>query len=107
MRSIISITIMNQKIKYACPTHPEIERDTAGICPECGMALIANEKRKTKSEKHKEHDKHAGHSTEMFLKKFWVSLILTVPVVLYADIVQKVLGWSSPDFPGSASSGVY
>ena len=82
--------------------HPEIERDTAGICPECGMALIANEKRKTKSEKHKEHDKHAGHSTEMFLKKFWVSLILTVPVVLYADIVQKVLGWSSPDFPGSA-----
>ncbi|MEK7133251.1 MAG: heavy metal translocating P-type ATPase, partial [Patescibacteria group bacterium] len=47
-------------------------------------------------------DKHVGHSTEMFLKKFWVSLILTVPVVLYADVVQKIFGWSPPDFPGSA-----
>jgi len=33
----------------------------------------------------KNHDKHAGHSTEMFLRKFWISLILTIPVVLYAD----------------------
>ena len=45
--------------------------------------------------------KHAGHSTEMFLRKFWVSLILTVPVVLYADVFQKVFRWQAPDFLGS------
>src|SRR3989338_2374487 len=46
-------------------------------------------------------DKHAGHSTEMFLRKFWVSLILTVPVVLYADVFQKVFRWQAPEFIGS------
>ncbi|QQG45774.1 MAG: heavy metal translocating P-type ATPase [Candidatus Sungiibacteriota bacterium] len=80
--------------------HPEIMRDSIGICPDCGMNLIPVKNNK----KHKlaEHDKHKGHSTEMFLRKFLVSLILTVPVVLYADVVQKIFGWSPPNFPGSA-----
>jgi len=46
-------------------------------------------------------DRHAGHSTAMFFRKFWVSLILTIPVVLYADVVEKIFRWSPPDFPGS------
>ncbi|MEK7482053.1 MAG: heavy metal translocating P-type ATPase [Patescibacteria group bacterium] len=50
---------------------------------------------------HAGHDKHVGHRAEMFLKKFWVSLALTIPVVLYADIVEKIFKWSPPDFPGS------
>ena len=48
------------------------------------------------------HDKHAGHSTRMFFRKFWVSLTLTIPVLLYADITEKLLGWSPPSFPASA-----
>jgi len=36
-------------------------------------------------------DKHAGHSTELFFKKFWVSLVLTVLVLLYGDIVKTIL----------------
>ena len=47
------------------------------------------------------HDKHKGHSTDMFFRKFWVSLILTIPVVLYADVVEKIFKWSPPNFPGS------
>ena len=31
------------------------------------------------------YNKHAGHSTEAFLKKFWVSLVLTVPVVIFRN----------------------
>ena len=31
------------------------------------------------------YSKHAGHSTGMFLKKFWVSLVLTVPVIIFSD----------------------
>lgn len=63
-------------------------------------------------EHHENHDKpnhamttagkHAGHSTAMFFRKFWVSLILTIPVVLYADVIEKIFKWSPPDFPGSA-----
>lgn len=84
---------------YTCPMHPEIARDKIGICPECGMNLVPTKNHK--KYKIKEHDKHEGHSTEMFLRKFWVSLILTIPVVLYTDVIQKLSKWSPPIFPGS------
>ena len=38
------------------------------------------------------HDKHAGHHTEDFLKRFWVCLGLTVPVVLLSEMVQHWFG---------------
>lgn len=74
---------------YTCPMHPEIRREGPGICPECGMNLVP-----AKNHKEAGQDKHAGHSTEMFLRKFWVSLILTIPVVLYRDLgyLSLVLG---------------
>ncbi|OGG87447.1 copper-translocating P-type ATPase [Candidatus Kaiserbacteria bacterium RIFCSPLOWO2_12_FULL_50_28] len=37
----------------------------------------------------------------MFFRKFWVSLALTIPVVLYADVVEKIFRWSPPNFSGS------
>ena len=50
---------------------------------------------------HEDHDKHAGHSPEMFKQKFWLSLILTIPVVLYSPMIQDWLGFTMPTFPGS------
>ncbi len=50
---------------------------------------------------HKNHDKHEGHHAEDFLKKFWLSLVLTIPVLLYADVTEKIFKWSPPDFAGS------
>jgi Cu2+-exporting ATPase len=47
------------------------------------------------------HDRHAGHTTGMFRDRFWVSLVLSVPVVLYSDMIQMWLGFSMPQFPGS------
>ncbi|MBI4385697.1 heavy metal translocating P-type ATPase [Candidatus Parcubacteria bacterium] len=82
--------------------HPEIMRDTSGMCPECGMNLVPVKEKRPKQGMREPHDKHAGHSTRMFLRKFWVSLILTVAVVLYADAFRRISGWSPPDFPGSA-----
>src|SRR3989344_4917359 len=84
---------------YTCPMHPEIRQDRPGMCPECGMNLVPVKGKKTTA--HDGHDKHAGHSTNMFFRKFWISLILTIPVVLYADVIQKIFKWSPPDFPGS------
>src|SRR5581483_2008686 len=48
------------------------------------------------------HDTHVGHHAEDFLQKFWVTLALTIPIVLYSDLPKAFLGWSAPAFPGSA-----
>ncbi len=47
------------------------------------------------------HNKHAGHNTAAFLKKFWICLVLAIPVVLYADVVKNIFRWSPPEFPGA------
>jgi Cu2+-exporting ATPase len=47
------------------------------------------------------HDRHAGHSVAMFRDKFWRSLALTVPVVIWSHDIQQLLGYAAPAFPGS------
>ena len=47
------------------------------------------------------HDKHAGHSVAMFRDKFWLSLALTIPTVIWSPMVQEWLGYEAPTFPGS------
>jgi P-type Cu2+ transporter len=47
------------------------------------------------------HDKHAGHSVAMFRDKFWLSLALTIPIVIWSADLQAWLGYSAPTFPGS------
>ena len=83
--------------------HPEIQQEKPGMCPECGMNLIS-QKSKVKSENYKSkaenHDRHAGHQTESFLKKFWIALALTVPILAYSELFEKVFGAPLPDFPG-------
>jgi P-type Cu2+ transporter len=39
------------------------------------------------------HDKHAGHDPEVFRRKFWLSLVLTVPVVLTSGMVMDWFGY--------------
>ena len=46
------------------------------------------------------HDKHAGHSVAMFRDKFWLSLALTIPVVILSPDIQDWFGYSLPTFPG-------
>lgn len=50
---------------------------------------------------HQEHDKHAGHSVAMFRDKFWLSLLLTLPVLIYSEMIQHWLRFTPPAFPGS------
>ena len=50
---------------------------------------------------HAGHDKHEGHSPGMFKQKFWLTLALTIPVVLYSETIQELLNFSMPAFPGS------
>ncbi|MGH3665171.1 MAG: heavy metal translocating P-type ATPase, partial [Egibacteraceae bacterium] len=38
----------------------------------------------------------------MFRDKFWVSLLLAIPVVVYSEMLQHLLGYHPPTFHGSA-----
>ncbi|PJE65368.1 copper-translocating P-type ATPase [Candidatus Saccharibacteria bacterium CG10_big_fil_rev_8_21_14_0_10_47_8] len=52
-------------------------------------------------QQHVEHDKHAGHSAAMFRDKFWLSLLLTIPVLIYSENIQRWLHFTPPSFSGS------
>lgn len=80
---------------YTCPMHPEVEQWGPGMCPKCGMAL--EPKDATIEE----------DTTELrdMTKRFWVSLVFTLPVFVLAmsDLIpgqpiqerfnEAVLGW--------------
>ena len=61
---------------YTCPMHPEIEQDRPGNCPKCGMTL---EPKTAGVESEEEQNEIASLS-----RKFWVALILTIPVLVIA-----------------------
>ncbi|MFC7203006.1 heavy metal translocating P-type ATPase [Haloferax namakaokahaiae] len=37
----------------------------------------------------------------MFRRRFWVSLVLSIPVVFFSEFIQGVFGYAAPVFPGS------
>lgn len=57
---------------------------------------------------HQAHDEHEGHHGDhsahdpaIFRRKFWVSLALTVPTLVFSHGLQEILGLDGPRFPGS------
>ena len=38
----------------------------------------------------------------MFRDRFWLSLLLTIPVVAWSEDLQLWLGYEAPSFPGAA-----
>ena len=51
---------------------------------------------------HGAHDKHAGHSVEMFRDKFWGTLLLSVPAIIWSPMIQQWFGYEAPG--GGAAS---
>ncbi len=47
------------------------------------------------------HERHAGHSVAMFRDRFWLSLAMTIPVLIWSGDLQHWLGYAAPVFPGS------
>lgn len=74
--------------------HPNIVRTQPGICPECGMSLVPVES--NSKHEHGTVDRHAGHHPETFLKKFWVVLVLTIPILIYSEIFAIAFRWQPP-----------
>ena len=54
---------------------------------------------------HEDHSAHAGHGTDhsgheqMFRVRFWWSLLLSIPVLVYSGMIQMWLGFTPPMFP--------
>jgi Cu2+-exporting ATPase len=46
------------------------------------------------------HDKHEGHTPEMFRDRLWVSLALTIPILYFSEPIQDWLGFEAVSFPG-------
>lgn len=102
-----------ETIIYTCPMHPEVKQDKPGMCPQCGMNLLPS-KKKTASKQQMTHsnhkmeegfNKHEGHNVNIFARKFYASFLLTIPVVIYSELPERLLGWSAPQFPGSGYIG--
>ena len=69
---------------YTCPMHPEIVRDAPGACPICGMALEP-----TTVTAEEEVNPELVDMT----RRFWVSVALTAPLVLFA-MAEMLVGAS-------------
>jgi P-type Cu2+ transporter len=81
--------------KYTCPMHPQIIQDSPGNCPLCGMTLVPLSKARI----HGAHQVHAPGIAD-FKKRFYVVLLLTVPIMLLSDMIQHWLNLHI-SFPGS------
>src|SRR5260370_14875011 len=71
----LSATAPATRTEYVCPMHPEVVRPEAGACPICGMAL---EPRTITA------DEEANPELADMSRRFWISVILTAPVLVLA-----------------------
>ncbi|MFQ5619778.1 MAG: heavy metal translocating P-type ATPase, partial [Rhodospirillales bacterium] len=71
----VTVPVPATRTQYTCPMHPEIVQDGPGDCPKCGMALepvtVTVEE-------------EANPELVDMTRRFWVSLVLAVPVFVLA-----------------------
>jgi len=69
------VIVPQTRTDYICPMDPEVVSDKPGSCPICGMAL---EPRTVTLEE------EVNPELEEMKRRFWISLVLTVPILLIA-----------------------
>jgi Cu2+-exporting ATPase len=50
-------------------------------------------------EHHQHGHDHEGHA-DVYRRRFWINLILALPVVVYSETIQDWFGYTPPEFPG-------
>ncbi|MFZ0279874.1 MAG: heavy metal translocating P-type ATPase [Candidatus Sulfotelmatobacter sp.] len=81
------VSVASSRTEYTCPMHPEIVRPAPGACPICGMALEPRTVTASAEENPELRD---------MTRRFWVSLALTVPLLVIAMVGMRVgLRWGS------------
>jgi Cu2+-exporting ATPase len=66
--------------------------------PAAGSAAGA----RARHDEHGGHDKHAGHSVEMFRQKLVGTLLLSVPTLVWAPVIQHWIGYQAPGGPAAS-----
>jgi len=84
---------------YTCPMHPQIQRDRPGNCPICGMTLEPRNRGAAAG------DEEEQREIKSLSRKFWIALVLTIPVLILA------MGYAIPGLntdaviPGKSANG--
>lgn len=58
-----------------------------------------------KHEHHDKHEAHGDHHVQMlqdFKKRFWISLLITIPILLLSPLIQSLLGLEALKFTGDS-----
>jgi Cu2+-exporting ATPase len=91
-----------------CMSTPHDQHDQHAQHDHSGLAT-ADHGQSAAGDPHAGHDAHAGHHghgghgdhAAQFRDKFWVSLVVAVPVVAFSSMFAGLLGYDVPSFPGS------
>lgn len=106
----------SEETLYTCPMHPKVLTSAPGKCPGCGMNLIPVSSKTMDGIAVKKTDAHAGHDMSTMShvnhesamtnpqmakqmeadmrQRFFISLALTVPIVLYSPMGEMLFGIS-------------
>lgn len=108
---------MDKKVFYTCPMHGEIRFDSPDTCPKCGMRLVETRNGKMKKPEEMswleklrmsmsmtmgmDHAGLAGREMARLMEidirqKFFLALILSVPIIAYSPLGEKILGLNLP-----------
>jgi P-type Cu+ transporter len=68
--------------KYTCPMHPDVVSDKPGACPKCGMVLEPVAGGEEDDTEYRD-----------MRRRFWVSLVLTLPVFVVAMLHTTGFDW--------------
>jgi Cu2+-exporting ATPase len=89
----------NQQMSDQPPTNANIRDEHTSLTQQVATQHTAHGQ-------HMEHHEqmggmdHTDHE-QMFRRRFWICLLLTIPVLLFSPMIQTWFGFRIPEFPGS------
>ena len=67
---------------------------SSGMSPtHIGHAMEGGPSGRYSASPHVGHDKHAGHDPETFRRRFWLTLLISIPVVATSEMIMKWFGY--------------
>ena len=81
--------------------HPHHEGSTPGQVEHAPARHEAHPGQAANEPRAHDHDTHAGHSPDMFRNRFWLSALLTLPILYFDRHFQAWFGYQAVAFPGA------
>ena len=81
--------------------HEEVPAQRPEAAQPAGGGMVEHHPPPTGDHPERHAAPHEAHDTEEFRRRFWVCLVLTIPILIYADLIQQLFHYTAPAFPGS------